>query len=243
MVAAKTFQTSRFSSEEMETRFRTEAEIWIKMGKHPNVVQALEFAILDEQPFLIMECVPRWGHRGPDLRSWMGERPWTIHGALWIALHVCNGLDFATRAWAQHGRRFAHRDLKPENLLVAPYALTGRLDALPHAGADRSSWFPQDYMIKVTDFGLASVFDEPALSAAGSSAEDSTTLGNPRRNVSGTPAYMSPEQIGGDTTLDARSDIYGFGCILYELTVGQQPFRGKTADEIFNGHLRGSLRH
>jgi serine/threonine protein kinase len=79
--------------------------------------------------------------------------------------------------------------------------------------------------VKIIDFGLAKVFgttDGEALTATG--------------NMIGTPAYMSPEQVRG-STLDVRSDIYSFGCLLYELLTGKLAFEGKTAFEAMQNHL------
>ncbi len=104
----------------------------------------------------------------------------------------------------QHG--VIHRDIKPENILLA-----GR-----HA--------------LVADFGIAR-----ALGAAGAPGAGATTreqrLTETGMSV-GTPAYMSPEQASGDREVDARSDIYSLGCVLYEMLAGEPPFTGPTAQAI-----------
>src|SRR5262249_3914817 len=113
---------------------------------------------------------------------------------------------------AAHEKGIVHRDLKPANVKVTP---EGKL--------------------KVLDFGLAKAM-EPS-SANGAQAENlsnSPTLSMAATNagvILGTAAYMSPEQANG-LQPDARSDIFSFGSVLYELLTGRQPFQGKTMSEV-----------
>jgi len=94
-----------------------------------------------------------------------------------------------------HQKGVIHRDLKPEHILVS------EVDGLP--------------MPKIIDFGIATAVDPEAFVRSRS---------EPRDNIIGTPAYMSPEQIDGLSDIDTRSDIYSLGIILYELLVGVAPF-------------------
>ena len=107
---------------------------------------------------------------------------------------------------AAHDADLLHRDLKPENVVVLS-AAEGR------------------ELVKIVDFGLAFVTDE--------SQEPRLTQDN---SISGTPAYMSPEQIRGDA-LDARSDLYAVGCILYELLCDAPPFDDDNAMDVMMRHL------
>src|SRR5580765_8241961 len=101
-----------------------------------------------------------------------------------------------------HGAGVVHRDLKPENVMIAP-----------------------DGRLKVLDFGLAR--SDPAGPPAASSADTEDLLSSDGA-VLGTIGYMAPEQARGDRT-DARSDIFAFGAILYEMLSGRRAFRGKTS--------------
>ena len=117
-------------------------------------------------------------------------------------------LDYAMQAGdalaAAHAAGIVHRDIKPENLMVA-------------AGG----------YIKVLDFGLAKLRAEPALLAA--AAEQSTlATGTTPGIVMGTVGYMSPEQAQG-RAVDNRSDIFSFGCVLYEMATGTRAFGGRSA--------------
>ena len=105
-----------------------------------------------------------------------------------------------------HRHGVVHRDIKPENIL-----LTGEGDTL------------------VADFGIARALSGGT--AQGSDGDTLTALTATGMSV-GTPAYMSPEQASGDKALDARTDVYSLGCVLYELLAGEPPYTGATAQQI-----------
>jgi Tol biopolymer transport system component len=107
---------------------------------------------------------------------------------------------------AAHEKGIIHRDLKPANIKIA-----------------------HDGVVKVLDFGLAKVWDgAPQGDLSASPALTATDLGE--RTILGTPAYMSPEQARGQW-LDRRTDIWSFGCVLYEMLTGRQPFAGDTISD------------
>jgi serine/threonine protein kinase len=111
---------------------------------------------------------------------------------------------------AAHSRGIIHRDLKPENIfLVADREV---------AGGERP---------KLLDFGIAKLTND-----AESKVKTHTAA------IMGTPMYMSPEQCRGAGAVDARSDVYALGCVLYHLIVGKTPFDGEGVGEIIASHLR-----
>src|SRR5262249_26372426 len=107
-----------------------------------------------------------------------------------------------------HAKGVVHRDLKPENVMLME--VRGETD-----------------FVKVCDFGIAKVVSE-----RDNDASVLTSAGM----VCGTPEYMSPEQVRGET-LDGRSDLYAAAVMMYELAVGELPFRAETALGVITKHL------
>src|SRR5262245_15065942 len=135
---------------------------------------------------------------GETLAQRLESGPMPLHEALRVAIAIADALE------AAHDKRISHRDIKPANIKLS-----------------------QDGRVKILDFGLAKAFQAEqvasGLSQLSTIAAPATQVGQ----ILGTPAYMSPEQVRGRPA-DRETDVWSFGCVLYEMLTGQSPFRGVT---------------
>ena len=180
--------------------------------RHPNIVRAIDLDPYGDPPYLIMEYVD-----SPSLAAviahWKARLP--ISAAAAILRGVLQALS------AAHGQGVIHRDIKPANIL------------LNHPLADMASVGEQS--VKVTDFGLGLVggLTTQAMLQSGSLDADEG------RGVSGTLAYMSPEQKEG-APVDARSDLYSCGIVLFEMLTGERP-QGTEVPSALRPDVLGNL--
>jgi WD40 repeat protein/serine/threonine protein kinase len=200
------------TGEEAERQLLEEARSAAAIN-HPNVAAVYEIGRTDNVSYIVMERV-----EGETLAQRIARAPLDLRHALDIAAAIAEALA------AAHTRSVIHCDVKSSNVMLA-----------------------RDATVKVLDFGLAQLTrqSESIASSAGGVAAVSSPHAGVRRSVpspngaggvNGTCAYMSPEQLRGDP-LDARTDIFSLGVVLYEMIAGRKPFAGATTADTLRATL------
>jgi eukaryotic-like serine/threonine-protein kinase len=170
--------------------------------EHPNICPIYEFGEHDGRPFLVMQLLEGQTLRELISTSDKGEAPFELNPLFDLAIQILDGLD------AAHRKGIVHRDIKPANVFVT-----------------------KQRQAKILDFGLAKLTqnqaDDDAGAAPGVTSAPADLLLSQTGVAMGTAGYMSPEQLRGEK-LDARTDLFSFGLVLYEMATGRRAFAGET---------------
>jgi WD40 repeat protein/serine/threonine protein kinase len=239
MVAVKTPLPSVLASEDGRARFQREAESWIALGIHPNICCAYYLQEIGGMPRLFIEYVD-----GGDLGQWLkGEEKPSLEQRYDVAIQIASGLDYTHNfLWTddegiEHSG-VVHRDIKPANVLLT-----------------------REGVARVTDFGLVRaetpeetvvedvrVQVEPKLPQSGR-REDSMASGSWQTvtmegGLVGTPPYMAPELWRQSLRGTVATDIYAYGCMLYEIFCDRRPFTvsAESVSRTREAHLSAWMR-
>ena len=194
-VALKVVNEALAADPELVKRFEQEARVAGSLN-HPNLVAVYDVGIQDDAPFFVTELL-----QGESLRQRLSRGRIPPGTALRWGAQMAQGLA------AAHARGITHRDVKPENAFIT-----------------------SDGQVKLLDFGIAKLAEHRAAGAGGPHGLLDVTVtptGDATRTgaVLGSPGYMSPEQVRGET-VDARTDLFSLGAVLYEMLSGRRAFPG-----------------
>jgi Tol biopolymer transport system component len=215
VVAVKVLPPHFAHDPDMKQRFEREAQTIAGLN-HPNICTLHDVGEQDGTNFLVMEYV-----EGETLADRLLRGPLSVDEALEVASEIADALDRA------HRQGIVHRDLKPANVMLAGSSATRSGQSVRRAS-----------QTKLLDFGLAKfAADQTVPVGSEATRMDVTAEGS----IIGTLQYMAPEQVEGREA-DARTDVFAFGALLYEMLTGRKAFEGKSQASLIGAIMKAEPR-
>ncbi len=215
-VAIKCLDPFLMNDSESMARFKQEGNVLASL-EHDNIARFYAFGVLPSSlPYLVMEWL-----EGKTLTEVLGKSgTLSAERAIKISLQVADALTHA------HNKGVVHRDLKPSNIMIITDADSVAADC-GEVISQNNHGYEKSERIKIIDFGVASVTaDSGKITSTGT--------------ILGTPDYYSPEQ-GLGLSVDARSDIYALGCVLFEMVCGRMPFTSEHPVGMICQHINSNV--
>jgi eukaryotic-like serine/threonine-protein kinase len=218
-VALKFLPEEMGENEKAVARFEREARA-VSALDHPNICPIYEFGEQEGRPFIVMPLL-----EGRNLRDILAEcdgdpaSAFPIEKVLELSVQIASGLE------AAHDKGIIHRDIKPANIFITQRGVAKILD------------FGIAKMLPATESGESEVEEEGLSGEHVASTTETGHTSLTRTGIAvGSAGYMSPEQVRGEK-LDARTDLFSFGLVLYEMATGQRAFTGETAAIVHSAIL------
>jgi hypothetical protein len=210
-VAVKVLPEGFAVDADRRVRFEREAKA-VAALTHPNIVSLFDTGVQTFDTGAPVHYVVMELLDGETLRDRLSVAPAAAAG-LPVRKAVDIAIQIARGLSAAHDRQLVHRDLKPENVFLT-----------------------RDGQVKILDFGIAKAFQRES-AGTGAAATETAVAGTDPGSVIGTAGYMAPEQVRGQA-VDARTDLFALGTVLYEMLCGRRAFAGETAAETMTAVLR-----
>lgn len=217
--ALKTFQERFLWDEPAIRQFINEAEIWVKLDRHPNIVTAELVRIIEGKPYIFLEYV-----QGTDLEHRINAEAMPVRTAIDLAVQFCNGMNYAFKKLG-----LIHRDIKPSNCLLT------RDGVLKITDFGLGKIFDE---LAVDESSKRGAQQKALKGSSGKESEQKfDSMNDSSSAVVGTLPFMAPELFYDMKKAGQKSDIYSFGLVLYMMLTGKNPMYSKDPLEVINNHL------
>ena len=239
--ALKSFQDKFMWNDSVVKMFYHEAEIWIRLGENQNIVQAIKVEEFDGKPYIFLEYV-----KGTDLEAILKNEKLDLEQILDFSLQFCQGMSYAYKTLG-----VVHQDIKPSNCMITEDGILKITDfGLCKIYSEAKDENEKHSIIKnkASKTMLNTVSNSNSIAGMSSNVIDlgiqnnkstigDTSAGGKGSRIGGTIPYMAPELFTGENEANTLTDIYSFGCMLYEMITNKTPFGDTDFEACIVGHI------